>query len=277
MILCWHYNVGFVGGFNSSSVGGATFVSTDTLALVPTRTLAVNSSNTSGAIGFLGTMSFPFVTNAGGPPKPFTVNGKPATARELGISDEGMNLLIKAGFIKETSDAPSDPVSFPGTFPLGTGFVTDPPTWTVPLLGGVSIPGSWIGLGFLGLSIELLGGVNFNHRNASINLTEPGAGPAGLPISASKSWTSADPAFGIGFQYRLGRFAGMPLKFGTTAIFDWTSSQTLRAQSPNFPSQSYTLNTGSQRDTLVLFSLSVDLFAPPDRTPAYMPVKARLK
>jgi hypothetical protein len=265
-----------VGGFNSTGVNGAFFTSTDTLAAIPTRTVDVNSSNTSGAFGFLGTIVLPNIIAPSGPRTPITVNGKPSTLEQAGLTQSGVDVLIRSGFIKETSEAPSDPVSFLGTFPLGTGFVKDPPTWTVPLLAGVSIPARWLGWNMPGLSFELLGGVNFNHRNASISLTEPGAGPGGLAVNASKTWTSTDPALGIGFQYRLGNFAGLPLSFGTTAIFDWTKAQTLRAQSPNFPSQSYALNTGSQRDTLVLFSLSVDLFAPPAPAP-YMPVKARLK
>jgi hypothetical protein len=155
--------------------------------------------------------------------------------------------------------------------------VKDPPTSTIPLLGGLSIPARWLGLGWPGLTFEIMGGVNYNHRSASINLVEPGAGPGGLPVSLSRTWTSSDPAFGFGFQYALGRlFAGMPTSFGTTVIFDWSSAQTLHAQSPNFPSQSCTLNTGSQRDTLVLFSLNVDLFAPPPPPPP-MPTRARRK
>jgi hypothetical protein len=254
---CIKISSGFAGGFNSTSVGNARFISTDTLAAIPTRTLGVDSSNTSGAIGYMSTVSFPLFAP---PPN----------------SQRGVYAFFRHGEVWETSGTPSDPVSFPGTFPQGTGFVKDPPTSTIPLLGGLSIPASWLGLGWPALSFEIMGGVDFNHRSASINLVEPGAGPGGQPVIASKSWTSSDPAFGFGFQYALGRFAGMPTSFGTTVIFDWSSAQTVHAQSPNFPSQSYTLTTGSQRDTLVLFSLNMDFFAPPPAAPA-MPMRARHK
>jgi hypothetical protein len=157
--------------------------------------------------------------------------------------------------------------------------VKDPPTSTAPLLGGISVPAWWLGLGLPGLSFEIMGGVDFNRRNAVISLGEPGAGAGAPPVIATKSWTSADPAFGIGFDYSLGRVGGFPVSFGTTAIFDWSSAQTLHAQSPNFPSQSYTLNTGRQQDTLVLFSLNIDLFAPPPPPPPppAMPMRARRK
>jgi hypothetical protein len=122
---------------------------------------------------------------------------------------------------------------------MGTGFVKDPPTSTAPLLGGLSIPAWWLGLGWPGLSFEIMGDVDFNRRNAVISLGEPGAGAGAPPVIATKSWTSADPAFGIGFDYSLGRVGGFPVSVGTMAIFDLSSAQTLHAQSPNFLSQSY--------------------------------------
>jgi hypothetical protein len=255
---CIKVSSGFAGGFNGTSVGSARFISTDTLAAIPTRTLGVDSSNTNAAIGYLSTTYFPLSA-----PRPTAQSG-------------AVWVFVRSGGVWEQKGTPSDPVSFPGTFPQGTGFVKDPPTSTIPLLGGLSIPASWLGLGWPALSFEIMGGVDFNRRSASINLVEPGAGPGGQPVIASKSWTSSDPAFGVGFQYALGRFAGMPTSFGTTVIFDWSSAQTVHAQSPNFPSQSYTLSTGSQRDTLVLFSLNMDFFAPPPAAPA-MPMRARHK
>jgi hypothetical protein len=245
---CIKMSTGLAGGFNSTSVDNAWIMSTDTLAATPIRILGVDSSNTSGAIGYFSTISFPLFA-----PRP--------------MQQFGVNIILKDGYFVDLANPPHDPVSFPTTFPQGTGFVKDPPKSTMPLLGGLSIPAWWFGLGWPALTFEIMGGVDFNHRTASIALGEPGAGPGGQPVIASRSWTSTDPAFGVGFQYALGRFAGMPTTFGTTVIFDWSSAQTVHAQSPNFPSQSYTLSTGSQRDTLVLFSLNMDLFAPPPAAP----------
>ena len=92
--------------------------------------------------------------------------------------------------------------------------------------------------------------------------------PHFLPVpKASSSWTTIDPAAGFGVKYRAGTLAGRPLTIGTTVTFDWAKSQVVRAQSPNFGSESYTLTTGSQVDTSIMFSATVGLgAATPART-----------
>jgi hypothetical protein len=63
--MCVRLSSGFAGGFNRTSVNNAWFMSTDTLAAIPIRTLGVDSSNTSGAIGYMSTISIPLFA----PPK----------------------------------------------------------------------------------------------------------------------------------------------------------------------------------------------------------------
>ena len=174
--ICIKTSTGFAGGFNRTSVNNAWFMSTDTLAAIPERILGVDSSNTSSAVGYLNTTYIPLFA----PPKtPISINGKPVTLEQAGLTQAGVDALIKTGWIKEMDDPPPVRVDFPTTFPQGTGFVKDPPTSTMPLLGGLSIPAWWFGLGWPQLTFEIMGGVNFNHRTASIALASPAPAPAG--------------------------------------------------------------------------------------------------
>ena len=52
---------------------------------------------------------------------------------------------------------------------------------------------------------------------------------------------------------------------GVDVLMDWTRSHTLFARSPNFASQSYTMETGRQMDTMVLFNVSLGLGLTPAR------------
>ena len=99
---------------------------------------------------------------------------------------EGVSLLITTGTVWNTSSPPIQQANIVAGIPMGSGFVIDPPTRTMPLLGGLSIPAWWLGLGWPALSFEFMGGVDFNRRKATISLGEPGAGPGALPVIAPK-------------------------------------------------------------------------------------------
>jgi hypothetical protein len=121
------------------------------------------------------------------------------------------------------------------------------------------------GSGGLGpnVSAKIAGGVNINGREAGFALRETGAGPAGLPIIVSDRWTSIDPALDLGLQVGIGHLGDLPMSAGVDVLMDWTRSHTLFARSPNFPSQSYTMETGRQMDTMVLFNISLGLAPAP--------------
>jgi hypothetical protein len=95
-----------------------------------------------------------------------------------------------------------------------------------------------------------------------------------LPVSASTSWTSFDPALKIGLRYDYGKLGRYPVFLGTSVMFDWGRSHSLFVQSPIFPSQSYTMSSGRQTDTTLLFSIGVDLTPTPP--PPAQPVSRRV-
>jgi hypothetical protein len=167
-------------------------------------------------------------------------------------------LFLRSGYLRVFGGESSQSVADINTIPRGTGVVVDPPKWSVPLLVGVSVPVGKLGIHVPGLSFEVFGGGQFMRREASFNLTEVGAA-GGRPIGISQAWTSFDPTVGFGFQYRLPSVGALPMTFGTSVMFDWTASRALTARSPNFPTQSYIMETGRQFDAIVLFSLGIGL------------------
>jgi hypothetical protein len=56
---------------------------------------------------------------------------------------------------------------------------------------------------------------------------------------------------------------------GVDVLMDWSRSHTLFAQSPNFRSQSYTLDTGRGMDVMTLFNVSVGLAPAPSQPAMY--------
>jgi hypothetical protein len=242
-------SVSAVGGGMFITSRGESFKSTDKDRRPdPTVTHPVDSSQSLGAGGLLATIG---ITRA---------------------------ILVRTGAIF-AAKAKDQPVGDRTGVPKAEGKVNDPPRLTVPLLVGFSVPTSMFGLNVPGLSAEFFAGANINQRHASINLVELGAGPLGRSVSVSDTWVSVDPAFSVGLQYLVGRLGASPVSVGATVMFDWARSHTIVAPSPNFGSQSYTLDTGRQRDTMVMLNLSIGLggAAPtppaPPRTPMFVKAK----
>jgi len=241
------YYVDVLSGVSVSVDGGATWtalanntlLSRDTLAANPLTSFPLYGSTTTGMVGVTGQWYGPQ------------------------LDSQGTQFTASIDWGDGTTGAKSQAVEFPNGFPNASGVVTDPPRWMLPLLAGIIFPTSRIGLNVPGLRAEILGGGALIRRTASINLAEPGAGPGALPVSASTSWTSFDPALKIGLRYDWGKLGAYPMFLGSSVMFDWTGSHTLFVQSPNFPSQSYTLSSGRQMDTTLLFSIGLDLSPPP--------------
>jgi hypothetical protein len=226
----------------------------------------VNTSAVSGngkVISSLDTLNrdFPLTTQSLG-----TVNGTVLGGRVyyyptpyLGLSssvDRALGIVIETGFLARTGGDSTEPVRFP-TFADATGTAHDPPKWTVPILAGLQFP---VGRAFgWNVSGYVAAGVNINHREAGFTLREAGAGPTGLPVVASDTWTSVDPAIDLGFSVGVGHWGALPVSVGADVLLDWTRSHTVFAQSPNFRSQSYSLDTGRSMDVMALFSVSLGL------------------
>jgi hypothetical protein len=136
-------------------------------------------------------------------------------------------------------------------FPKGTGTATLNLRTTVPLHVGVSIAANKVGIQVPNLWFEIFGGANLDQWKSQFALTEAGA-PAGAATSAARSYWLVDPAVGIGVKYALGN--GFAIGLNSTWAF--AEARSVMAQSPNFPSESYTLTSGRQTTTAVKFTLS---------------------
>ncbi len=236
-----YVEVSVVGGWNSLTGSGKSLTSLDTKAADPIQTQGLSSSSSTGVVGG-------------------TVTAK-ITDLFSGMATNAP-LVFETGVLWRTGGDRTDNVVFE-TFAGGNGTAHDPPKWTVPLLAGLAFP---IGMG-PNVTAKVAGGVNINRREAGFALREIGAGPAGLPVIASNTWTSVDPALDVGLKVGIGRLGAFPVSVGADVLMDWTRSHTLIAQSPNFLSQSYTMNTGRQMDTMVLFNVSFGLAPAPARPP----------
>lgn len=238
--------VSVVGGWNSLTGTGKDLTSVDTKAADPIQTRGLSSSSSTGVVG--GTVTARITD---------LFSGVPTNAP----------LIFETGVLARTGGDRTDNVAFE-TFAGGNGTAHDPPKWTIPILAGLAFP---IGMG-PNVTAKIAGGVNINRREAGFALRETGAGPAGLPVIASDTWTSVDPALDIGLKVGVGRLGAFPVSVGVDVLMDWTRSHTLIAQSPNFASQSYTMNTGRQMDTMVLFNVSLGLTPATAAAPAQAPM-----
>jgi hypothetical protein len=89
--------------------------------------------------------------------------------------------------------------------------------YTVPVVGGVAVPATALGIPMENLSFEAFAGVQI--RNRTMGYTWTGAGIPGGSVSASDNFTTVDPAIGGGIQYYLGTFYGIPTSLGTNLTF----------------------------------------------------------
>lgn len=181
-----------------------------------------------------------------------------STGSTLGFATYIFDYIFESGFLASVAGGSGRTEGVPSLGPAGAqGNASDPPRWTVPLLAGVSFP---VGRPFgQDVSFKIAAGVNLNRREASFGLRETAAGPTGLPVVASDKWTSVDPALDFGLKVGVGRLGALPVSVGVDLLMDWSRSHDLSARSPNFPTLSYTMNTGRQMDTMVLFGLSLGL------------------
>ena len=128
---------------------------------------------------------------------------------------------------------------------------------TIPVLAGISIPASRIGLNAPGLTTEIFGGVQVTRRKASLQLTEALA-PGGPATSASTSWTSIDPALGAAVMYHVGNIDTRPVTVGPSVTVNQMRSHNFTATSANFPAtETYVVNTGSRTEARVMFNVNV--------------------
>lgn len=171
------------------------------------------------------------------------------------------DLFLRTGLLANIGGGTREHVDGVNAFAQGTGIVRDKLRWTIPLLLGVELPlggggdGTGAGAGSSGFFVQVFGGARIAGRKSSLSLTENGAGPGGLPVEASRSQTSVDPVVGAEVQRQIGEL----VRVGFGASFSFPDTQTLTAQSPNFASQVYRIETGRKVDMAFLVSFSVPL------------------
>ncbi len=142
---------------------------------------------------------------------------------------------------------------------LANGSAKTSHSWAVPTLAGVSIPTSALGVNVPGLTAEVFGGGVITRRKASLSLTEAAA-PAGPGTAASGSWTTFDPAVGVGLQYYVGNINNQPVTIGPSVMVDWTRSHVLSALSANFPAtETYILHSGNRTETRAMLNINVGI------------------
>ncbi len=139
------------------------------------------------------------------------------------------------------------------------GRVTTSHSLTVPVMAGLSIPASRVGVNVRGLTAEVYAGAQVTRRKASLYLTEAFA-PGGPATSASTNWTSLDPAVGAAVMYQVGNIGTRPVTVGPSVTVDWTRSHGFSAISANFPAtETYIVNTGTRTEARLMFNVNVGI------------------
>jgi len=142
-----------------------------------------------------------------------------------------------------------------GTKANGTAAISH--SFTVPVMVGLSVPATSVGLNMPRLTAEIFGGAQITRRKASLSLTEALA-PGGPATSASTSWTSVDPAVGAALMYQVGNIGAHPVTVGPSVTVAWTRSHDLKVRSANFPAfELYTLSTGKRAEASVMLNVMV--------------------
>jgi hypothetical protein len=130
-------------------------------------------------------------------------------------------------------------------------------SFTVPVMVGLSVPVTSVGVNMPDLTAEIFGAAQITRRKASLYLTEALA-PGGPATSASTSWTSIDPAVGAALMYHVGNFGAHPVMVGPSVTVDWTQSHDLNVASANFPTlELYTLSSGKRTEASVMLNVIV--------------------
>lgn len=160
--------------------------------------------------------------------------------------------FFETGFLFHTdSHATANFVHFSGN--EATGQTATQTVWSVPLLAGVQIPVGNFGIPAPNVALQLKGGGMIDTRKITFNTFEVSPD---LITSASVTKTQVNPAFGFGFIYAPPPSVS-PFKFGVQTIFDFQQPISATVQPTPFPSAFYTVNSGHQLNTTVVFTASV--------------------
>jgi len=182
--------------------------------------------------------------------------GATVSLRRPAAGDNGVTLFARTGVLAPIDNASSGatPPLPGGVAPSGTASQRE--NIVVPLYGGVTIPAKNVGVAIPNLSFEAFGGANIKNEKIGFSLNESTGGVA----SASQSYWTANPAAGVGIQYYLGTFYGVPTSLGAAYIVDFQlSDHSVTAVSPTVVGQSYTLTNPGHVSQTAAFTLNFDL------------------
>jgi hypothetical protein len=168
-----------------------------------------------------------------------------------------VQLLLRTGVSAGLGDT-SDRVTGVSVIPRFDGTVANAIIAQVPLLAGVSIPLNDLGQAPGGLTLEAFAGAQVTQRRAGFSGRELGAITGG-PIDVSETWTSFDPAVGVGLQYGVGVIADRLVSVGASVLVNRTGAHTVTGRSPNFGSKTYFSVIPAQTEVCVLFNATMSI------------------
>jgi hypothetical protein len=205
---------------------------------IDTRQAAAPSAQ--GTVGFLATAEFPFAF------------GQPANGFPMPTS-----FFVRSGVLFPTADEVVTNFNFTGTVPLGAGTLTIKDGPGVPLFFGFGFPVTQNAV------VQLGGGGIFTPRETTLVVSEAGT-PGSPAFSTSISQTFFDPAFTGGVRVAVADLNGdgrNDIVVGLdTIIRSRQGADPVFLQSPNYTSQSYTVNSNrSGTDVTILGSVNVNL------------------
>jgi hypothetical protein len=220
------FQIGIAGGFTNFS-GNGTLGFRDLIS-DETATTGQPYSRTAGTLGFLGSVLLP----TGNIPLP---NGR---------------IFFETGVVFRFGNGVT--ATFDAFSPnLATGATKEQRNWSVPIIGGVSMPVTNFGVAMPNVSLQIGGGGMMDNRSVKINFFE--VLPT-LQTSNSTTTTQMNPAAMVGLQYH---DPASRWTLGVQSIFDFQQPVSFTTPSIPFPSAVYPLNTGHQVATTVLFNASV--------------------
>jgi hypothetical protein len=134
--------------------------------------------------------------------------------------------------------------------PNANGTVQISRNWTIPVFGVASMPV------MPSTSMEFYLGGQITNRELSLDLREAAA-PLGPPTTASRSFTSFNPAGGFGVVHQI---RNTPVSIRGNVTFEYVGAeQQINALSANFLTEQYILLARHRVNTIVAFSANLDL------------------